>query len=117
MDPISNVDQIVLILRQRLQERARAAASKNKTPPGVSNARRPARLQSVRSLAAVEGVDDPQLRRTLVQNILSDQFGAELVNEAQFQQVVDQVTVALEENEQASVLLTRLVSELRAGAA
>lgn len=117
MDPISNVDQIVLILRQRLQERTRAVTSKSKAPAAASNAGRPAKLLSVRSLASVEGVDDPQLRRTLVENILSDQFGADLVNEGEFQQVVDQVTTALEDDEQASALLTRLVSELRAGAA
>jgi hypothetical protein len=115
MDPISNVDQIILVLRQRLQQRSKTAALKG--GGGVSRTQgriAPAKLASVKSLASLDGVDDRLLRRTLIQNILSDQFGPDLVNDARFQQVVDQVTETLEEDEQGSRLLAGLLAELRA---
>lgn len=112
MDPISNVDRLVLLLRQRLSERSAtnrgsAAASRRTSPP-------PADM--VRELAAVEGMDERHLRRALIQNLLSDAFGKGVVNEAQFQQVVDRVTHAIEADPETARLLQRVVGDLRTAA-
>jgi len=69
----------------------------------------------LRALAATETVDDHQLRRALIQNILLDQFGHGLVNEMKFQQVVERVTEALEADPAGTALLNRCVVELREG--
>ena len=116
MEPISNVDRLVLLLRQRLQERSRltgaartSARSGAQDPPAVG-------FDNVQALAAVQGVDDRQLRRALIQNILADNLGPKLLNEARFQQVVDRVTETIEGDDGASRLLDRVVGELRAAA-
>jgi hypothetical protein len=115
MDPVSNVDHIVLLLRQRLLERtkapatgghARAAATKPST----------ASLDTLQALAAVETLDDRQLRRALVQNILVEALGSQLLNDAKFQRVVDRVTETLEADPAMGRLLGRLVGELRLSA-
>lgn len=116
MDPISNVDRLVLVLRQRLEERSKANSA---TRPGLkppTTARSATSLENLRALAGIEDVDDRQLRRAFLQNILADQFGVTLINEAQFQQVVDRVTETLEADPGSSRLLSRLVGELRAAA-
>ena len=112
MEPISNADRLLILLRQRLQERAKAAsgARERQSAPGDASSRG---LDAVRALAATDGVEDQQLKRALIQSILSDQFGAQLLNEARFQQVVDRVTEALVADGGTSRLLADLVAELR----
>jgi hypothetical protein len=111
MDPVSNVDRLVLLLRQRLMER-----SKSEPVRKTGRAAERRGLDNVQALAAVESVDDRQLKRALIQNLLAEQFGAGLINEAKFQQVVDRVTETLESDTAAAGLLSRVVTELRASA-
>ncbi len=110
MDSISQIDRLVLILRQRILERSKTAGARRKasgrdatTPPA----------DSLKALAAVDAVDDHQLRRALVQNILAEQFGLGLVNDSRFQQVVEKVTEALESDDGSAKLIGRFVRELR----
>ena len=112
MDPITNVDRLVLILRQKLEERQRASQSSKKTgqPTSVNQSA----VSRFGTIAAIDGVDERQLRRTFIQTLLADQLGEKLVNDAQFQQVVSRVTEAVEEDSAASKLLSRLLSEVRA---
>lgn len=115
MDPVSNVDRLVHILRQRLAERSRPSSARvagASTRPDERSA--PAGLHA---LAGVDAVDERQFRRALVQGILTEQFGAELINDAKFQQVVSQVSQALEGDEASSRLLGAIASELRQRAA
>jgi hypothetical protein len=112
MDPISNVDRLAKLLRQRLAERAKADAKRaERRGPSDAAASRPG--GAVQALAAAEGVDDRQLRRALIENILADQLGQELINEAKFQQVVERVTEALADDSGTARLLDRIVREMR----
>lgn len=112
MDPVSNADRLVRILRQRLQERSRTG---NRGAAG-GQAESASRGSGLQALAAVAGVDDRHMRRSLIQSILTDQFGTDLLNDAKFQTVVDQVTETLEQDPQGARLLNRMVAELRAAA-
>lgn len=112
MEPISNVDRLVLLLRQRLTERTRAQRAAG-PKAGKATAKEPF---SVQGLAAVEGIDDRQLRRSLVQGILSEQFGQQMVNEPKFQQVVDRVADALAGDPDGDALLTQITTALRGAA-
>ncbi len=112
MDPISNTDRLVLLLRQRL------AQQKLSRPVGRSPAPAPARggsLEAVRAVARTGARDDRQLKRALVQTILSDQFGQDMVNEARFQQLVARVSDALAADPDSARLLDGALDELRAG--
>src|SRR6185436_11432857 len=104
MDAIYNVDRLMIVLRQRLLERTRVAG-----PRQQSSAPEPGMLQA---LAAIGDVDDRQLRRAFVQSLLVDQFGSNMINDAKFQQVVNQVTASLTEDPVLGELLTKVVRDL-----
>ncbi|HYF22198.1 MAG TPA: hypothetical protein VD929_02260 [Caulobacteraceae bacterium] len=110
MIAVSQTDRLVAILRQRLSERGGARPAKAK-----ADGRRSAGVD-LQALAALESVDDRQLGRALIQNVLAEHFGPELVNEAKFQQVVDQVTGAVDDDPQGRALMHKVVGELRAAA-
>lgn len=113
MEPISNVDRLVLLLRQRLQERERAKGvpkTAGRKPQGSGG------VEAARALAAIGDVDERHLRRALIQGLLSDQFGQGVVNDAKFQQVVDRVVDAIEGDEHGRALLDRISQEMRAAA-
>lgn len=114
MDPISNVDRLVLILRQRLAE------SSGKAKAGRKDAGRPARsaanpADAIRAIAATGSATDRELKRALVQTLLADHFGQELVNDARFQQVVDRVQASLDQDPDLAVLFDRVLGDLKAG--
>ncbi len=111
MDPVSSADRLVMLLRQKLQERAKAGRAGGKARPDAGG---PASATGIQAAAAVEGVDERQLRRALIQNLLAEQLGPELINDAQFQQIVSRVTGALEEDAGTAQLLSRIIAELRA---
>jgi hypothetical protein len=113
MGPISNVDRIAILLRQKLLERAKTAGS-DKAGNDIEVRRQMAGgFEAVRALVAIEGVDERQRRRAFIQSILCDQFGADLVNDAQFQQLVGRVSQAIEDDEISAALLSRLIIDLR----
>jgi hypothetical protein len=116
MEPISNVDQVVLLLRQRLAERSRSGSPAAPAQKRSATDAAPSGVDSVRALASVEGIDERQLKRALVQNLLAEQFGPDLINDAKFQQIVDRVAETIEGEDGSSKLLSRAIHELRASA-
>jgi hypothetical protein len=113
MDPISNADRLVLLLRQKLQERAKAGSAGKPGAKQASNVAGPAEPAGVHAPIPIEGADERPFRRAVIQNILADQLGPALMNDAQFQQVVSRVTDAIEEDTDASELLSRVIADLR----
>lgn len=116
MDPVSNANRIAMLLRARLQERSKANAAARPARSGPEDAAQAARKGAVRGAEAIEGLDDRRLKRALIEDILKDQFGTALVNDARFQQVVDQVTDAIEADADGAAIFSRVVEDLRAGA-
>lgn len=114
MDPVSNANRIAMLLRQRLQERSKNPAAERggrKNAPGTGDA---GRKGAVHEAGALGALDDGRLKRALIENILADQFGAGLINDAKFQQVVDQVTEAIQADGDGARLLAKAVADLRA---
>lgn len=112
MEPVSNVDRLMLILRQRLEERERSLR-KGRSARGGED-RVPAAASGIDALAALDGADETVLRRAFIQALLADQFGRGMINEAPFQQVVKQVTDAIDSDPATQRLLSRLLGEVRA---
>jgi hypothetical protein len=113
MDPISNVDGLVLLLRQRLAERARMKAAGVNAQRPVNNPRIADGIDAVHALAGIDNIDERLLKRSLIQSLLTDHFGAAMINDAQFQQVVDRVTDAIDGDDQSSRLLSAGIRALR----
>lgn len=115
MDPVSNANRIAMMLRARLQERAKSAAAERsgrRDLPGTADA---PKKGAVPGAGTIGGLDDRRLKRALVENILADQLGPSLINDARFQQVVDQVADAIEADSEGAALLARTIADLRAG--
>jgi len=113
MDPISPADRLVMLLRQKLEERTRLQRGAAKPTREGRDAVRPLEPSGIQALAALEGTDDHSLRRAIVQNLLADQLGQGLLNDAQFQQLVSRVTDAIEDDPGASGLMRHLIAEIR----
>ncbi len=113
MDPVSNIDRLVLLLRQRLQERTQLVARQGGQRTSLTQ---PAGVDGLQALAALEAVDDRQFRRALIQSILAEQLGGKLINEAKFQQVVDRVAETLGADAESAKLLDRVASDVRSAA-
>jgi hypothetical protein len=114
MDPVSNANRIAMLLRQRLQERSRGAAAERGGRKAASGAGDTARKAGLHGAGAVGALDDRRLKRAVIENILADQFGIGLINDARFQQVVDQVTDTIEADGDGASLLAKAVVDLRA---
>lgn len=111
MDPIANANRIAMLLRQRLLERARTETQGK--PSRATDRRMSARTGGVRSVESIEGLDDRRLKRALIESILADHFGSDLLNEAGFQDVVDRVTESIAADPEGAGLLNQAVSEIR----
>ena len=110
---ISDVDHLMIVLRQRLAERIkRAAAGKTDRQ---SSGQSPT-SDAIGQTLSLEGVDDSTIKRALVHRLLADQFGSEVVNEPKFQGLVDQVEGALGENPTTNHLLNHVITQLKADA-
>jgi hypothetical protein len=116
MEPISNTTRVVMLLRQRLLERARTRGNGQSGSASSESTPRSAGMDVAQALAGVDGMEERHLRRALIQDILAHEFGPDLLNHAKFQQVVDNVTSAMEDDAEASGLLAAVVSDLRAAA-
>ena len=113
MEPISNVNRIALLIRQRLEERARAnRGSKRNAAAGKERQSADPMLRAA-EIAGIEGAEDSQVRRLFIQAILADRLGSGLVNEVQFQQLVVRVTDAIDADPSAAKLLTRAIRDLQ----
>ncbi|SFG52075.1 hypothetical protein SAMN05518801_1404 [Novosphingobium sp. CF614] len=110
MEPINNVERIALLLREKLAERAKASRGNSSS----AASRQPTAPSSVAALAALGDVDERQFRRTVIQSVLVDHFGRGVMNDAAFQQVVEQVFGVMEAEEGARNLLDRAVRDLKA---
>jgi hypothetical protein len=113
MDPVSNANRIAMLLRQRLQERSKSATAERSGRRDLPGAVDAPRKGALRGASAIDALDDRRLKRALVENILADQLGAGLINDAKFQQVVDQVAEAIESDTDGALLLAKAITDLR----
>jgi hypothetical protein len=113
MDLISNADRLVRLLRQKLEQRSNAKSAQSSSAPITEYARGINATKAITGQYARAGGREDALRRTLVEQLLADQFGTELVNEPKFQQVVDKVTDAMVADPDVADILGQVVTELK----
>lgn len=112
MDPVSNADRLVRLLRQKLELRNRAKRAQ-KTSEGQTV--RQSGLDQIRLVTgevSQAGGEPRQLHRVVVEQLLSEKFGSDLVNEPRFQQIVDQVFAIISDDADMSGLLAGVTQEL-----
>ena len=113
MDPVSNTSPFAILLRQRLAERGRlkAKGSVNRTT-GKDPATPTGASAAISSLVSQKGLDDHETLRALIEQLLGTGFGDQLMNEAKFQQIVGQVTRAMEADPELAREMARVLRAL-----
>ena len=112
MTRISSSEQILLLLKERLQrmERgrsgrsARTSAKREPTGPPV------ARLQALPDL---DQIPAEELQRSLVRALLGQELGEAITNDPSFQSVSDEVLRLIKDSEEGRSLIDRATLELR----
>lgn len=113
MEALSTADRFVVLLRQKLAERAPAKAVSGKRTSPADHAAQPTPHRPIGELTAQAGADDRTLRRTIVEQLLTEHLGAELANDPRFQQVVERVTELIAADDQLGGMLTEVMAEVR----
>ena len=114
MDALSNVDRLVVLLRQQLERRDRAGRAVKSSKVGQVASDRAGTTEGVSSDLILTGAADDQLQRAIVELLLTEQFGETLVNDVRFQHVVDRVTCTLAEDFETRVIFDASLAPLRA---
>jgi hypothetical protein len=105
MTRISASDQILLLLRAKLE---RSAALKKRQKAGSSKeaaSQEAAGLQRIRALAQIEDLSDEDFGRSMVQSLLVQEFGEAMVNDPRFQRIVTRIADMLSSDEEARSLV------------
>jgi hypothetical protein len=115
MQPISRVDQILLLLRKQLADRAQrgaqpASRSATRSDKGIARDEPLAEALSRRvgELRAAGLSDQRLLTRVLLEQILLTELGRDLTNDASFQRIVDDVQRSIEDDPELSEILATL---------
>lgn len=110
MTRIGNVDQVLLLLREQLQRAGKGRQAARKSRSGTAA---PRALDRVRALAAMEALNDDELRRAVVRGILTEEFGEGVGNDAALQAIVDDVLRIIGATEGGPELIGRAVAQLK----
>ncbi len=114
MDPINNADRFVALLRQKLAERTETRRTEKQEAGATETRKHGAEaVKGIAARAAQAGQDNRKLRRTIVEQLLADRFGARLVNEPRFQEIVIQVDELMAADPQISAMLDEVIAEIR----
>jgi len=112
MTRITNADQVLILLRAHL-ERMRAVARTGKAEAAKGKpAPRQGPIERMQELTDT-GLSEAQFERALISGLLTEEFGAGLANEPRFQQIIDEVTVAIRRDPDGQNLLRQAIANLR----
>lgn len=112
MTRITNVDQVLVLLRSHLDRTERSKRAR-KTGPVRKVRRSP--IQRVSELAASDHASEEDIHRALISGILTEELGAGFANDARFQDLVSDIMRTLTADEKSRALLRTAVSKLSDG--
>jgi hypothetical protein len=92
MTRISNVDQVMLLLRQQLQRMSKSdRQQKTGNVSAATPQRREAAVGRIEEITRADELSEDDLARTLVSALLVDEFGEAVANDPKFQSLVGEV--------------------------
>lgn len=106
MTRISNVDQVLVLLRQQLQRLGKSDRSKKSgvaSPPAAE--RRKAAAGRIEAVMRTDDLSEEDLGRTLVAALLVDEFGEGAANDHKFRKLADEVYRIIASDNEAKRLL------------
>jgi hypothetical protein len=113
MTNISQIDQAIILLRERLRQ-LRSEGGKTASPSKIAiRARSPQPISHLRNIMAIETVPRRDMRRALVRSLLGEAFGNAVSNDLAFQAVADRVTDVLEADPETAKLLDQATEQVK----
>lgn len=111
MTSISNVDQVMLLLRQRLRS---LSDNKNVVRKSKIAAERSEKssVKRVKALVMLKEMPEKDFERTFIQGLLTDEFGEAMINDPKFQEIVDRVLNVIHSDQKSSALLKEASNQL-----
>ena len=113
MTRVGNVDQVLLLLREQLHRTGRGRGPAAKAKAGQVETRSARPLDRVRALAALETLDEEELRRAVVRGLLAEQFGEAVGNDPALIAIVDQVSRIIGDTPEGRELMDRALTQLK----
>jgi hypothetical protein len=107
IDRLTTIDRLAHMLRQKLSERARTTKNSATHNHGAAH-----QIDRIEAVNPKDVYDERQMRQVFIQQILTEQLGSDLVNDAQFQQIAYQVAQAIESEAETRELLDRLIEQI-----
>lgn len=106
MTRISNVDQVLMLLRQQLQRLGKSDRARKSGATGASAAeRRQPAMGRIEAVMRTDRLSEDELGRSLVAALLVDEFGEGPANDHKFRQVADEVYRIISADPQAKKVL------------
>jgi hypothetical protein len=113
MTRITNADQVLLLLRERLQRLDKGRSGRTGRAKVEQATPRPvARLQT---LAAAQNISEDEFRRTLVLAVLSEELGESFANDPAFRAIADDVFRVISESGEGRELIDRAATRIKGG--
>lgn len=107
MTRISNVDQVLMLLRQQLQRLGKSERSAKGSGTAATRAeRRPPAPTRIEAVLRDTPLSEEDLARTLIQAMLVDEFGEAVANDHKFQNVSAEVYRLIARDPEASRVLS-----------
>jgi len=106
MTRITNADHVLLLLRNHLERTQKERRKRTKAQTSEREKAQSSPLQRVERLAGADGMPESEIRKALISGLLAEEFGEAVINDPQFNQLVDDVLGIIERDADAGALLT-----------
>lgn len=115
MTRISNVDQVLMLLRQQLQRLGKPGRSTGSGSTGATRAeRRPPAPTRIEAVLRDARLSDEDLARTLIQALLVDEFGEAVANDHKFRHISTEVYRIIAGDAETTRVLSAAIAGMRA---
>lgn len=104
MTRIDSNQQLIQLVRQQLSRVSRAKVARSAKLKNTTSRSPTTGISTTQQLSESGDFTEEEMQRALVHGILVEEFGESLINEAQFQQIVDRITRQLQQDEDSAAL-------------
>ena len=112
MTRITDNQQLIMLVREQLSRVSRSKIAKSNK---VKNDGRPvqtAGVSAAKQLAESGEFSVEELQRSVVQGLLTEEFGDGILNDARFQQAIDQIAQIIRDDPESSKLMQDSLRQL-----
>jgi hypothetical protein len=109
---VSQADHVLLLLQEQLQRLGRKRGERS-ARTGESRAATPRPMARLQASAALAGMSEEEVRRSLVRALLSEELGESIANDPSFQGVLDEVYRVIDQSEEGRTLMADATRQLR----